>query len=104
MADIFVGQELILNFTDTDGTDMDTVDFRVDYWAPGNTTNTPDDTIDSGDIVTAPESPIVVITVDKGIINTPSTQIGSHWRFQLIDNQSGVGWTTMKVPVQNLGS
>lgn len=100
---IYVGQELILNFTDTDEKDMDVIGFRVDYWKPTNKTNTPDGTLDGGAIVTTPGSAVVVVTVPVGILDEPTKQ-GRMWRFQIIDVTSGIGWTPMTVDVKNLGT
>jgi len=103
MANIYVNQTLILNFTDTDDTDMDIVPFSVKYWKPSNKTNIPDGTIDSGKVATSPASPLVVITVDKDILDEPTIQ-GRMWRFQIIDDTIKSGWTPMTVDVKNLGT
>ncbi len=103
MADeIFVNQELIITATDEQSRDMDTVDFRVDYWSPTNQSGTPTGTIDSGDIATTPGSSIVIITVTTGVLSFPSTNT-TDWRFQIIDNVTGVAWSVMCVPVFVLG-
>ena len=100
---IFIGQELFLNYTDTDGKDMDTIDFRVDYWSPSNVSNTPTGTIIPSNITTVPTEAVVVIKVDIGILSEPTCQ-GRKWRFQIIDNDTGIGWTPMVVDVKNMGS
>ncbi len=104
MAHIYVGQKLILNFTDSDDRDMSLIDFKVDYWKPSNITNTADGTIDTGDIVTTSESPVVEITIDKGILDEATRQRKIMWRFQIIDNATGIGWTPMTVDVLTLGT
>jgi len=99
---ICLKQALTLNFTDNDNTDMSLVNFRVDYWKPSNLTDTPDGTVNPAQITTTPASPIVKIDILKDLLDEPSTG-SSMWRFQIIDNDSGVCWTTMSFQVKNKG-
>lgn len=98
MGTIYTDQELILNATDLQGRDMDTIDFRVDYWAPANNTKTPTGTIDTGDITTTPASSVVNIKVAKNIMSTHKV-----WRFQVIENPTEIGWTVICVTVEKSG-
>ena len=100
---VYTDQELFLNATDVQDRDMNTVDFRVDYWSPANRTKTPTGTIEATDITTTPSLPLVIIKIAAGIMNIPAST-GFKWRFQIIDNANGVAWTTMQVAVLNAGS
>lgn len=98
MGVIYTDQELILNATDLQGRDMDTIVFRVDYWAPSNNTKVPTGTIDAGDITTTSLSPVINIKVAKNIMSTHKV-----WRFQVIENDTEIGWTVICVNVENSG-
>ncbi len=98
MANIYTDQELILIATDLQGRDMDALSIRVDYWAPANNTKVPTGTIVAGNITTAPASPVVNIKVAKDIMSTHKV-----WRFQIIDNDTEIGWTVMCVNVEKSG-
>ncbi len=100
---VYTDQELFLNATDVQDTDMDVVDFRVNYWSPANRSKTPTGTIIAADITTIPGSPLVIIKIAAGIMNIPAST-GFKWRFQIINNTTGVAWTTMQVAVLNAGS
>jgi hypothetical protein len=100
---VYLNQELTLNFTDTDDIDMDTVDFRVDYWKPSNQTDTPDATVGATEITTTPGSPIVNIKVLKDLLDEPSNR-SWKWRFQIVDNVSQIAWNPMSVDVKIRGT
>ena len=102
MATIYEGQKLILNYTDTDGKDMSLINFRVDYWKPTNNKGTPDGTIDPGNIIKTTGSSEVMIKISKNILSSPNVR-GRGWRFQIIDNDSGIAWPVMTVDVTMLG-
>ena len=103
MSKIYVNQKLTLTFTDTNGVDMSLQNIRVDYWAPSNQTDTPTGTVDSAQVSTTSSSPVVVVTVLKDILSTPSD--GSRlWRFQIINITTGIAWTVMCFAVSNKGS
>ena len=102
MADIYTEQELYINFTDAQSRDMEALDLRVDYWQPSNITDTPDGTLDSDDF-TYPSTPVLRAKIAAGIL-TPYSINRKTWRFQIIDNTSGVGWTTVGIIVLNRGS
>lgn len=100
--EVYEGQELTVIYTDTDGVDFDPLDIRVDYWAPGNNTSTPTGTIDSGDISTNESE--VTIFFDEGILSPASKPTGENWRYQIIDNATGIGWTPGCITVLKRGA
>ena len=66
---ICLNQALTLNFTDIDGTDMDTVNFTVHFWKPSNLTDIPSGTVLSAQITTTPGSAVVIIEILKNILD-----------------------------------
>ncbi len=101
--EIFLNQAVTLIFTDSNGEDMDTITFRVDYWKPGNKTSTPDGTIAAGNITTVAGSPIVEIDVPKDTLDVVGPAY-DPWRFQIIETTTDIGFTVMCFIVKQDGS
>ncbi|MHA1169504.1 MAG: hypothetical protein ACTSRU_16885 [Candidatus Hodarchaeales archaeon] len=99
---VFLNQKLILNYTDVEDIDMDTVDFRVDYWAPSNQKDEPTGTMSPSQWVTVALSSTVVITVPKNLLNEVSST-ERFWRFQIIDKETEIAWMTMCFEVKRRG-
>ena len=99
--EVYEKQELTIVYTDTDGVDFDPLDIRVDYWAPGNQTSIPTGTIISGDVTS--DVSAVTIKFAKDILNQASKPTGEKWRYQIIDNDTEIGWTVRCIDVQRQG-
>lgn len=94
------GQAVTLQPTDTDGTDMDAVDFRVDYWKPSNQTNTPTGALLKGvAVITTAGSPTFNINLAAGFLDEETTT-KNKWRFVPTENTTEIPWEdTMKLSV-----
>ena len=99
--EVYENQELTIVYTDTDGVDFDPLDIRVDYWAPGNQSSTPTGTIDSANVTTSVSE--VTIKFAKDILNQTSKPTGEKWRYQIIDNDTEIGWTVHCIDVLKSG-
>ena len=100
--EVYEDQELTVIYTDTDGVDFDPLDIRVDYWAPANNTSTPTGTIDPGGISTNVSE--VTILFVEGILSPASKPTGENWRYQIIDNATGIAWTPGCITVLKRGA
>ena len=86
---ICVGQLVHINYTDIDGKDFSSYEYKVDYWNPTQKLcDNPIGTIDPLNI-TNPTISVLNIVVAKGILN-----MAGIWKFRITDTTTGVCWNT----------
>ena len=98
----YLNEKKILNATDLQGRDMDTINFTVFYWKPSNQTDTPSGSVLAAQVSTTPGSAVTVITILADNLDEPSDG-NQLWRYQIIEDTTNIAWTPMSFEVKNRG-
>lgn len=100
---IYENQALNVILTDIDGDDISLLNLRVDYWSPSNVFSTPTGSILDGNISKSIEGDTTKVSFifDTNILNEASR--GVSWKFQLVDDDTNVPWSTKEFIVLPLG-